>query len=224
MSFIINSIMLGIGLAMDAFSVSLANGLASPRMPRKEILRIAGAFAFFQFLMPVTGWVCVHTVVQIFTSFEKFIPWIALALLAWIGGGMIHEGLCPEGAEDAPGEKETAGGASAAVMPAAAEAASGHSLPRTEAAVVRIVPTKTLLLQAVATSIDALSVGFAIAEYDALHAVTASVLIAVTTLVICIAGVLIGRRAGTRLSGVASILGGVILIGIGIEIVITHFI
>ena len=90
--FFFNSVLLGVGLAMDAFSVSLANGLNEPHMSRRRMLGIAGVFAAFQALMPMTGWVCVHTIVQYFRAFEKLIPWIALALLGFIGGKMLIEG------------------------------------------------------------------------------------------------------------------------------------
>jgi len=89
--FFFNSVLLGVGLAMDAFSVSLANGLNEPRMSRRRMLGIAGVFAGFQALMPMTGWICVHTIVQYFRAFEKLIPWIALALLGFIGGKMLWE-------------------------------------------------------------------------------------------------------------------------------------
>ena len=62
--FFFNSILLGVGLSMDAFSVSLANGLSEPEMNRKKMSVIAGVFAFFQALMPMIGWICVHTMVQ----------------------------------------------------------------------------------------------------------------------------------------------------------------
>ena len=75
-----------------------------------------------------------------------------------------------------------------------------------------------LLIQGIATSIDALSVGFAISEYGAAEALLASGIIGAVTFVICWIGLLIGRKAGTRMSGSASILGGVILILIGIRI------
>ena len=76
--FFVSSILLGVGLAMDAFSVSVANGLNEPRMRLGRMALIAGTFAFFQWLMPMVGWVCVHTIVQVFQAFEKTIPWIAL--------------------------------------------------------------------------------------------------------------------------------------------------
>ena len=83
--FFINSILLGVGLAMDAFSVSMANGLNDPNMKRTRMSEIAGVFAGFQAAMPMIGWVCVHTIAQKFALFEKLIPWIALILLAFIG-------------------------------------------------------------------------------------------------------------------------------------------
>lgn len=183
--FIFSSILLGVGLAMDAFSVSCANGLNEPHMRKGRMCAIAGVYAFFQFLMPMIGWVCVHTAAEKFTQFQKFIPWIALILLLWIGGKMLLEGI--RGSEEEEAEELSAG---------------------------------TLFVQGVATSIDALSVGFTIAEYDLTMALIASILIAAVTFVICMGGLLIGRKAGTRLSDKASILGGVILIAIGLEIFI----
>lgn len=184
--FFMNSALLGVGLAMDAFSVSMANGLADPRMSRSRMSLIAGCFAFFQALMPMTGWLCVHTIAQIFTQFQQLIPWIALILLGFIGGKMLLEGI--------RGEDE-------------AEEAAGLGIG-------------TLLVQGVATSIDALSVGFTISEYGALMALVCSLIIAAVTFVICMGGLVIGKRFGTKLASKASILGGVILIAIGIEIFI----
>lgn len=182
--FFLNSILLGVGLAMDAFSVSLANGLNDNQMKRSRMSLIAGVYALFQFAMPMIGWVCVHTVVQYFRSFEKWIPWIALLLLLYIGGSMILEAVRGD----------------------------------TEQAEEKRLGLKTLLLQGIATSIDALSVGFTIAEYDLLKALVCGLLIAAVTFIICIVGLAIGKRFGTRLAGKAGILGGIILIGIGIEI------
>ncbi|MBQ8149737.1 MAG: manganese efflux pump [Clostridia bacterium] len=187
-SFIIKSILLGAGLAMDAFSVSLANGLNEPCMKKPRMCMIAGIFAFFQALMPLLGWLCVHTVAQAFSAFEKLIPWIALALLCFIGGKMLLEGI--------QNKDEDACAAGAVTFGA-------------------------LLVQGVATSIDALSVGFTIAEYGWLMALVCALIIAAVTFVICMGGLLIGRKFGTKLAGKASILGGVILILIGIEIFLT---
>ena len=182
--FICKSILLGVGLAMDAFSVSMANGLQNPGMSRKRMFGIAGTFAFFQFIMPMIGWGCVHTIAERFTAFQRMIPWIAFILLGFIGGKMLLEGI--RGAEEAEEE-------------------------------IRVSRSE-LFLQGIATSIDALSVGFTIATYSAVRAFAASILIAVTTLIICLAGVRIGRYFGMRLAGKASILGGVILIAIGCKI------
>lgn len=192
--FLINSIMLGVGLAMDAFSVSLANGMHEPSMKWRRRFLIAGCFAFFQFLMPLIGWGCVHTIVEYFRSFEKLIPWIALILLGYIGGKMLLEGIQEQrsrnnGETQLPDEKPSGSGT-----------------------------VSELLLQGVATSIDALSVGFTIANYGLVMAFVCSLIIAVVTFVICVAGVQIGRRAGMLLAGKATILGGVILIAIGLEI------
>lgn len=182
--FLLNSILLGVGLAMDAFSVSLANGLNEPNMKFGRMSMIAGVFAAFQAAMPMIGWVCVHTIAQYFSAFEEMIPWIALALLGYIGGKMIIEGIKGESEEDD----------------------------------IKNLSFGVLMVQGIATSIDALSVGFTIADYDALMAVICAVIIAVVTFIICIGGLKIGKKVGTRIAGKANILGGVILICIGIEI------
>ena len=184
--FIFNSVLLGVGLAMDAFCVSLTNGLNEPDMKRGRMCGIAGVFAGFQALMPMLGWICVRTVVQYFVMFEKFIPWLALVLLVYIGGKMLIDGIRKKDSE----EKEEGIGAGA------------------------------LFLQGVATSIDALSVGFTIAGYGWIRALSSALIIAGVTFIICMAGLMIGKKFGTRLSDRAQILGGVILIVIGVEIFI----
>lgn len=184
--FFFNSVLFGVGLAMDAFSVSMANGLNEPGMRKTRMCKMAGVFAFFQFLMPMIGWICVHTIVKYFQAFERFIPWIALFLLLYIGGHMLLEGI--KGGEE---EEE------------------------------RRVGKRAILMQGIATSIDALSVGFTIADYGFFMAFVCSVIIAVVTFFICFGGLEIGKKVGTKLSGKAAILGGVILIFIGIEIFVT---
>ena len=187
---IVNSILLGIGLAMDAFSVSIANGLNEPKMKKSKFFSIAGVFAFFQALMPLIGWICVHTVIKYFKIFEKFIPWIALILLVFIGMKMIIEAVRNNGKE------ETAG----------------------------ILTLRLLIVQGIATSIDALSAGFTIAEYGILSALLCAGIISVVTFIICIAGLLIGKKVGDKLSTKAQIFGGIILIGIGLEIFVSGMI
>ena len=194
--FILNSIALGVGLAMDAFSVSIANGLNEPHMSGRKMCGIAGTYAGYQFAMPMIGWFCVHTIAEQFETFRKFIPWIALILLAWIGGKMLVEGI----RSVREGRKQENDG------------------KKTETAAC--LGFGTLMVQGIATSIDALSVGFTIADYGTGMATACSLLVAVTTFVICMAGLLFGRKFGERLADKATIFGGLILIAIGLEIFI----
>ena len=189
-SFFFTSIMLGVGLAMDAFSVSLANGLNEPTMKKKKMCGVAGVFSIFQFAMPMIGWICVSTIARLLGVFEKCIPWIALLLLGYIGGKMLYESIANKDSE----EESSA------------------------------VGKKGLLVQGVATSIDALSVGFTISSYNGIEAIICCLLIGVVTFFICYVGLVMGKKAGTKLAGKAGIFGGVILVGIGIEIIISGLI
>ena len=188
-NFFFQSIALGIGLAMDAFSVSMANGIREAKMPGRKMCGIAGIFAFFQGLMPLLGWLCIHTIVQYFQAFQAWIPWIALGLLGFIGGKMLYEGIKSQ---------------SCPVVPAA-------------------LGIGALLVQGIATSIDALSVGFTIASYPLPMALISALIIAAVTFIICMVGLYIGKKAGSCLSGKAGIVGGAILIFIGLEIFITSW-
>ena len=147
-AFFLNSILLGVALAMDAFSVSVANGLKEPDMKKGKWFLIAGTFAFFQYLMPMIGWTCVHFIVESFTVVAKFVPYVAFVILAAIGIKMIVDGVK---------KKE-------------------------EKAAIGLVG---LLVQGIATSIDALSVGFTIAEYSVWGALVCGAIIAVETFGIC---------------------------------------
>lgn len=187
---ILNSILLGVGLAMDACAVSMANGLNDPNMKVSKVVLVALIFAFFQALMPMIGWICVRTVAQQFDKFTVAIPYIALALLGFIGGKMIYEGVTHK------------------------ENSSEQQSHKNLTAVV-------LLTQAVATSIDALSVGFTVSSYDVWQALTSVAIIALVTFAICVGGVYVGKKFGTKLGNKAEIFGGIILIGIGLEILIT---
>ena len=184
-AFFINSILLGAGLAMDAFSVSIANAIAEPNMRKRRMCAVAGVYTLFQIAMPLLGWFCVHSFVERFRAFHRFVPWIALILLLFIGGKMIVENIRGRDCEED------------SVLP---------------------VATASLLLQGVATSIDALSVGFTIADYHWPMALVCALLIGAVTFLICLAGLLLGRTAGRRLAGKAGLVGGVILVLIGIEI------
>ncbi len=187
LTFYITGIGLGVGLAMDAFSVSLANGLHEPEMKLNKMLSVSGTFAFFQALMPMIGWLLVHTLLEYFKVFEKFIPWIALVLLVFIGGKMLIEGLEKNSTENDPVK----------------------------------LSIGTVIVQGIATSIDALSVGFTISGHNLVMALITALIIAVVTFVICFFGIIIGKKFGTHFSNKASVFGGVILIIIGIEIFLT---
>lgn len=191
LTFFIENIFLGVGLAMDAFSVSLVNGISEPCMKKKKIILIAFVFALFQALMPLTGWLCVHTILDKFRMIEPFIPWIAFLLLLYIGAGMLKDGIKNDENDDSCSHK---------------------------------VGFCALIIQGIATSIDALSVGFTIASYNFFTALIAATVIAAVTFVICFGGVVIGKHFGTHLSNKSLILGGSILIIIGAEILIKSFI
>lgn len=186
--FILNSVLFGLALAMDAFSVSVANGIQDNTMSHKRSVLIAGTFAFFQTAMPLLGWILVHFLVETFTILEPYIPWAAMIILAILGGKMIYDGI--------KGEEEEA-----------SKPLKGH----------------ILLLQGIATSIDALSVGFTISELTFGYALIEAGIIGVVTLGICLIGLLLGRKIGSKLTKHATIIGGVILILIGLEILITSF-
>ena len=183
----LNSILLGFGLALDAFSVSVADAMANPNMKSGKKISIALTFAVFQTLMPLVGWFCVRTIADKFSLFQKEIPYIALILLAYIGIKMIIESR-------KDGEEENEG--------------------------VAALTFATLIIQGVATSIDALSVGFAIADYSSLEALVSTLIIGITTFIICIFGLELGKKVGKAFSDKATLFGGCILIIIGLEIFI----
>ena len=205
---IFNSILLGIGLAMDAFSVSLANGLNEPKMKFPRVFLIAGTFAVFQFLMPLIGWLLVHTVAKVLLFFEKIIPYIALALLLAIGGKMLFDGIKENRSIKKNKKNDVIGD----------DEAEENKNTEKEKALVKGLSFSALIVQGIATSIDALSVGFTISDHNFKEAFGASLIIGIVTLIICIFGLFLGKKFGTKLAGKASILGGLILIGIGIEI------
>ena len=183
----LNSIFLGFGLALDAFSVSVADAMANPDMKKSRKISIALTFAFFQTLMPLSGWFCVRTIADKFSLFQKAIPYIAFILLAYIGLKMVIESR--------KGEEEKDEGAA-------------------------VLTFATLMVQGIATSIDALSVGFAIADYSSLEALTSTLIIGATTFIICIFGLEVGKKVGKAFSDKATLFGGCILIIISLEIFI----
>ena len=186
--FFVNSALLGTGLAMDAFTVSLANGLNERQMSRARMCLVAGVYALFQTAMPLAGWFLVMKALQMFSVVQKIVPWAAFAVLFALGGKMLKEGLKKKEGSD-----------------------GGY-----------VLGAGLLAAQAVSTSVDALSAGFAFSGYPAKMAVAASLIIGGITFVICIGGLAIGKKAGTLLAGKASALGGIILMVIGAEILIKH--
>lgn len=195
--FLLNSLLLGVGLAMDAFSISVANGIIEPDMRKSRMFKVAGVYAFAQFLMPMIGWFLVTTVAEIFTAFHKLIPWIALILLLFIGGKMVFEGI--------------------------RDRKQGNKDEQEKEKDVSKLTWGALIVQGIATSIDALSVGFTIADYSVLRAFASSLIIGIVTLVICLLGLIFGKKIGSRFVSTATIIGGVILILIGIEIFVKGF-
>ena len=184
---ILISIGLGFSLAMDAFSVSLANGLHEPKMKFPRVALIAGTFAIFQGLMPMIGWVLTSTVAHFFGAIEWIIPFVAFGLLGYIGGKMIYDGIKCKDSEDENCGKLTFG---------------------------------LLMVQGIATSIDAMSGGVALEAkgFEFPEVAISVAIIAAMTFAICVAGIYLGKVFGTKLANKASIFGGSILILIGIII------
>lgn len=193
--FYMQSILLGVALAMDACAVSMANGLNEPKMARWKHVLIAAVFGVFQALMPLIGYFVGHAFIE---YIEKFIPWIALILLGFLGGKAIVSSVkeIKESKLETNEEKEPT---------------------------LKTLTIKLLLVQAIATSIDALSVGLTISDYSIVEAIVCALIIALVTIIICLVAVQIGKKFGDALGSKAEILGGIILIVIGLEIFISSF-
>lgn len=196
---ILTAIGLGAGLAMDACAVSMSNGLAEPKMKLGKIFTIAGFFGVFQIIMPIFGYLAVTvlsaTLGENFTRiFGYLVPWIALTLLLILGIKMIVEGI-KEG-KDSNKENEES---------------------------VKKLTIGGLFVQAIATSIDALSVGVIYGNVVPLEAYTTYLIIGIVTFGISVAAVFIGKKFGTIFSNKATIAGGIILCAIGLEIFFSHW-
>ena len=196
---ILTTIGLGAGLAMDACAVSMSNGLAEPKMKLGKIFTIAGFFGVFQIIMPIFGYLAVTvlsaTLGENFTRiFGYLVPWIALTLLLILGIKMIVEGI-KEG-KDSNKENEES---------------------------VKKLTIGGLFVQAIATSIDALSVGVIYGNVVPLEAYTTFLIIGIVTFGISVAAVFIGKKFGTIFSNKATIAGGIILCAIGLEIFFSHW-
>ena len=188
-SMIINSVLLGLGLAMDAFSVSVINGMNEPGMSKRRMLGIAAVFAIFQILMPLIGWFLVEKALEVFDALKGVVPWVAAGLLIYIGGKMLLDGI-----------------------------------RKKEEEVQTAVSFGGLMLQGIATSIDALSAGLTMAGEQWSQALTEAGIIGGITFIVCVAGVWIGRKAGKVFNHKASIFGGTVLIAIAVKIIVTTLI
>ncbi len=179
--------MLAVGLSMDAFAVSVSNGMSYAHYHRKQIVLAAVAFGLFQGLMPALGYLGGRTFANLIAAVDH---WLALILLGYIGGKMIKESL------------------------------QELKNPSSETAdAERIFTFRLLIMQAVATSIDALAVGISLAALN-VNIFTAAAFITVVTTVCCLFGGALGKKFGELLSTKATLAGGLILVGIGIKIFI----
>jgi putative Mn2+ efflux pump MntP len=201
---------IAIGLAMDAFAVSIAASICLATVSSRQIFRLSFHTGFFQFLMPVIGW-------YLGASFSSYIAdydhWIAFTLLALIGAKMIRESF-----EDKHCETES-------VCDADSNADSDNTRNNACAALKKSVKDPTsgfsLLFIAIATSIDALAVGVSLAMLKVDIWYPAAV-IGVVTMLMSIAGMKIGERLGTKFGSRMELTGGIILIAMGVKIVIEH--
>jgi putative Mn2+ efflux pump MntP len=181
---LITIIIMAIGLGVDAFSVAIGIGAANTKRSWAPILRLSTAFGLFQFVMPVAGWLAGLTVVNIIVDYDH---WIAFALLAYVGGKMIREGLEKESDEE--------------------KADQTRGLP--------------LLMLSIATSIDALAVGFSFSLLK-VPIVAPAVIIGVVCFLMTAVGMIFGKALAKIFGKKVEIFGGIVLIAIGVKILIDH--
>jgi len=177
-------IFIAIGLAMDAFAVSLGIGTTERATNARARFRLAFHFGLFQFMMPIIGWVAGSTVSRWIAPVDH---WIALILLAYVGVNMIRSGFNAD--QDSYSRDPSRG--------------------------------RTLIVLAIATSIDALAVGLSLAMLE-VSIITPSIIIGVITYSLSTVGLFAGNKLGEKFGKRMEILGGVILIGIGLRVVFTH--
>lgn len=189
---------IAVGLAMDAFAVSVTNGAIVKEFKLNFVIKIAITFGVFQLIMPIIGWIVGKAGQQLIESVDHY---IAFVLLAFIGGNMLIEAIKDRINESKSKEVKKTDNKTAA-------------------------STKNLLLMATATSIDALATGVilpsAVGASNIALMLIAVFMIGIITFVISFIGVYLGKKFGSLLSNKAEILGGIVLIGIGIKILIEH--
>ncbi|MCX7715385.1 MAG: manganese efflux pump MntP family protein [Clostridia bacterium] len=186
---ILSLLLVAVGLAMDAFSVALTSGMAINRLKLRNALKIGAFFGIFQAIMPCIGWALGLSLKRYIETFDH---WVALILLAFIGGKMLYEGLKTE-----------------------------HGDSGEENYVKNPLDNKLLTVLAVATSIDALAVGITLATVNS-NIITAALVIGTVTFFLSAVGVYIGRKCGNLFGSKAELIGGIVLIGIGIKILLEH--
>ena len=183
MALFIELVLMGVGLAMDAFAVSVCKGLGMKKLNKKQAVVIGLYFGGFQALMPFLGWVLGSQFQQYITSIDHWI--------GFIGGKMIVEAVKEWNEEDIVEVKD------------------------------QPLDHKNMFMLAIATSIDALAVGitFAFLDTPIIEAIT---IIGITTMIISIAGVVIGNYFGGKYKHKAELVGGIILVLLGVRILIQH--
>lgn len=200
--------LVGVGLSMDAFAVSIVKGLAMPRINRCQLFAIALAFGGFQALMPMIGWLLGGRFAERIADYDH---WIAFVLLVLIGGKMIWDTV-----------QESKEGKELTDKSTNRPSENPRNIEPNPLSASPLQPLELLFL-AIATSIDALAIGvtFSFLSVDILPAAT---LIGCTTFAISAAGVVIGHLTGTRFRSRAEIAGGVILIFLGVRILVSHLV
>lgn len=220
--------LIGVALSMDAFAVSISNGLIIEGVNLKKALVIALTYGIFQFAMPVTGYVGASFFYRFIAAIDH---WIAFALLGALGGKMIFETVQEMRQQKKPDSPQNAADL-AASRASTSSASQACASPTGSSEKIPFLPAKTLLLQGIATSIDALAVGISFAAMPVQRssylqtllasAIYPGILIGLTTASLCLPAVFIGKKTGDALGDKAQLLGGAILIGIGIKILVEH--
>ena len=182
---LVELIILSVGLAMDAFAVSICKGLAMKKMKWKNAIIIGLYFGIFQAIMPLIGYLLGVRFQSAITSIDH---WVAFVLLVGIGANMIREAMSKE--------KEEASDS---------------------------IKVKDMLILAIATSIDALSVGITFSFFK-INLVKTIITIGITCFILSLLGCFIGKVIGNKINNLANIIGGIILILIGLKILLEHFV
>lgn len=195
-------LLIAVGLSADAFAVSISNSMTKPNLNKIQFLAYPICFGLFQGLMPLLG----YFIGSAFTDLvEKVDHWIALVLLAFIGGKMIFESIA-----DINKKRKSA---DTIDMPSDNETENKKRFSVGE-----------MLLQGIATSIDAFVVGITLALTVNMNIFISVSIITFTTFVLSLLGMYLGKKVGKYLSDYSGIIGGIILVGIGLKIFIEHII